>query len=433
MQDLVEPGRRDGGFFGRHVVRAGFLLAVLGWGVGFYGPPVFLHAVVDRTGWSVGYVSAMVTLHFLSGVPVVARLPRLYGRFGLPRVTSAGAVLLAVGVLGWALAAEPWQLAAAAVLSGAGWVTMGAAALNAIIAPWFVRTRPAALSTAYNGASIGGVVMSPLWAVLIARYSFPTAALLVGGVMVCAVFFLSHAVFSKTPARLGQLPDGDAPDGSEAAGRAFAGRRLPGRPLWRDRAFLTLASGMAVGLFAQIGLIAHLFSVLVPALGDRMAGLAMALATACAIGGRVLVGRAMPVGADRRLVACLSYGVQVAGSLCLLASGGADPLLLLAGIVLFGAGIGNATSLPPLVAQKEFAGPDVQRVVSLIVATGQAAYAFAPAAFGLLRGAVPRMEGSPGSGSLALFAAAAVIQGLAIALFLAGRRSPARRERLPAP
>ena len=37
---------------------------------------------------------------------------------------------------------------------------------------------------------------------------------------------------------------------------------------------------MAIGLFAQIGLIAHLFSLLVPALGAQYAGLAMGVATA---------------------------------------------------------------------------------------------------------------------------------------------------------
>ena len=36
-------------------------------------------------------------------------------------------------------------------------VIIGAAAINAIVAPWFVRRRPAALSAAYNGASVGGV------------------------------------------------------------------------------------------------------------------------------------------------------------------------------------------------------------------------------------------------------------------------------------
>jgi hypothetical protein len=135
-------------FFGWRVVAAAFVLATFGWGVGFNGPPIYLHAVVERTGWPVALDSVAVTVHFLIGVPVVANMPRLYRRFGIPVATCVGAVLLGLGVLGWALAYEPWQLFVAAFLSGCGWVTMGAAAVNARVAQWFVRTRSAALATA---------------------------------------------------------------------------------------------------------------------------------------------------------------------------------------------------------------------------------------------------------------------------------------------
>ena len=57
---------------------------------------------------------------------------------------------------------------------------------------------------------------------------------------------------------------------------------------------LSLAAGMRLGLFAQIGLLAHLFSLLVPALGQQLAGFAAGLATAAAIAGRTLVGWLMP-------------------------------------------------------------------------------------------------------------------------------------------
>jgi MFS family permease len=155
-------------FFGWRVVAGAFVLAVFGWAIGFYGPPVYLHAVQETRHWSTVLVSSAVTLHFLVGAVVVANLPALYRRFGLPEVTKTGATLLALGVLGWAEAREPWQLLLATVSSGAGWVAMGAAAVNAIVAPWFVRKRPAALSMAYNGASIGGVMFSPLWVAAIA-------------------------------------------------------------------------------------------------------------------------------------------------------------------------------------------------------------------------------------------------------------------------
>ncbi len=112
-------------FFGWRVVAGAFVLAVFGWGLGFYGPPVYLHAVQEERQWSVVLVSTAVTVHFLVGAVVVANLPALYRRFGLPRVTKAGAVLLALGVVGWAVARDPWQLLVATLLSGSGWVAMG--------------------------------------------------------------------------------------------------------------------------------------------------------------------------------------------------------------------------------------------------------------------------------------------------------------------
>jgi MFS family permease len=159
-------------FYGWHVVAAVFVLATFGWGLGFYGPPVYLHAVHESRGWSLNVVSTAVTVHFLFGAIVIANLPRMYRRFGLARVTKAGSLALAIGVAGWALAQEPWQLFVATLFSGGGWVTMGAAAVNAIVAPWFVRKRPAALASAYNGSSIGGVVFSPLWVAAIGLLGF---------------------------------------------------------------------------------------------------------------------------------------------------------------------------------------------------------------------------------------------------------------------
>ncbi|MDW5444393.1 MFS transporter [Polaromonas sp. SM01] len=410
-------------FFGAWVVRAAFVMAVFGWGVGFYGPPIFLHAVMQRTGWQLFLVSSAVTVHFLFGAMVVANLPRLYRRFGLPTVTTAGAVATALGVMAWAFAVEPWQLFLAALFSGGGWVMMGAAAINAIVAPWYVHARPMALAKAYNGASIGGVIFSPLWVFLIAKAGFQTASLLVGGVMVVTVALLARWAFARTPALLGQAPDGDLPGVPSRTVTSPHARPLPGKKLWTDRRFLTLAAGMAAGLFAQIGLLAHMFSLLVPALGAQYAGLTMGLATACAIAGRSVVAWAMPVTADRRLVVCAGYAVQLLGSLLLLVANESQTGLILLGVVLFGAGIGNATSLPPLIAQVEFVKEDVSRVVALIVAMGQATYAFAPMVFGILLAVSGGQDLHLGQNTMLFFMGAALVQLIAIALFLLGRRT----------
>jgi hypothetical protein len=193
---------------------------------------------------------------------------------------------------------------------------------------------------------------------------------------------------------------------------------LPGRLLWRDWRFITLAGGMAIGLFAQIGLIAHLFSLLVPALGAQLAGVAAGFATFCAIAGRTLIGWLLPPGADRRVIAAANYAVQMGGCAAFLLAGGSNVAFMLLGVLLIGIGIGNATSLPPLIAQVEFAKPDIPRVVALITATSQATYAFAPAAFGALRAVTT--DATTGATPL-FFIAAIAVQLVAAGCYLSGR------------
>jgi MFS family permease len=340
---------RSAPFHGHRVVRAAFTIAVFGWGFGFYGPPIFLHAVMLRTGWPLQWVSAGMSMHFLAGAVVVVCLPWLHARYGLPAVTCAGALLLALGTLGWAQAAQPWQLFAAAIFSGGGWATLGAAALNAMVSPWFARGRPMALAKAYNGASLGGMLMAPLWVSLTAQRGFTVAAVLLGLLMLTVVSPLALLVLRHTPASLGQLADDALPVARGAPPSAVSG--TPGRRarLWRNPQFLTLAVGMALGLFAQLGLVAQLYALMAPALGA----------------------------------------------------------------LLFGLGIGNATSLPPLIAQAEFAKEDVPRVVARSVALSQGLYAFAPAAFAWVLG----WDGDTGR----YFSVLLDVQLAAMACMLAGR------------
>jgi hypothetical protein len=297
------------------------------------------------------------------------------------------------------------------------------AAVNAIIAAWFVKARPAALASAYNGASIGGVVFSPLWVVAISLLGFPGAAVAIGVVTVATIWVLADIYYSKKPEDLALAPDGNALGAPAAAVTSPLAKPLPGKALWHDWRFMTLAGGMALGLFAQIGLLAHLFSLLVPALGEQVAGLAASAATASAIVGRTLFGWLMPAGADRRLFASASYVVQIIGSLAFLFAAGENVPLLLLGVVLFGfgIGIGNATSMPPLIAQIEFVKDDVARAVPMIVAIGQGTYAFAPAVFGLIREFAPQVSTTTPAAVPYLFLTAAAIQLASICCFLLGR------------
>lgn len=363
------------GFFGWQVVGAAFVLAVLTWGINFYGPSVYLHALHAREGWSFSLISAAITLHFLASAVLVVWLPALFSRFGPVAVTRAGMATAALGVIGWGNATEPWHLVPAALLTATGWSLTSGAAINVLVSPWFDRRRPAALAMAYNGASAGGIVFSPLWAALIAAWGFSAASVAVAAVALLVAWPMAGRWFGPTPSGMGLHPDG--------AAEPLAPRPAvpPTGPLWRQPAFRSLSLSFALGLTAQMGLLTVLFSIMAPSLGEEGAGLALSVATACAVVGRTAVGTLLAESADRRVAGMLNFLLQAAGSTALaLADGG--PTLLVFGAVLFGLGIGNLLSLPPLIAQRDWPPAEVGRVVAMVTAVNQGFYAFGPGLFG---------------------------------------------------
>src|SRR4029078_7196289 len=48
-------------FYGWRVAGAAFIVAIFGWGLGFYGPPIFLHAVRELRGCALSLVYNAVT------------------------------------------------------------------------------------------------------------------------------------------------------------------------------------------------------------------------------------------------------------------------------------------------------------------------------------------------------------------------------------
>jgi MFS family permease len=92
------------------------------------------------------------------------------------------------------------------------------------------------------------------------------------------------------------------------------------------------------------------------------------------------------------------------------------PGLLVAGCVLFGLGLGNLVSLPALIVQREFPSRDFARIVSMIVAINQFAFAFGPALLG-------RLQRPDGGYTPALFACLAMemLGGVIVLAPLIGR------------
>lgn len=368
-------------FFGWKVVWTAFAVAVFGWAFGFYIPSALLHLLHERRGWSVATISAAISWHYLLSAGIIIYSAEIHARFGLWRVTAIGAALLALGALGWVSATAPWQLFLAAIVSGAGWAATSGAAVNAMVMPWFRAKRATAISLAFNGASVGGVVPVPLFIWLQGAIGLVPATLVLAGLGAATIVLLSALYLRPTLASLGLRPDGAADAGEPAEAAVEA---IPRTRLLREARFVTLALGFALALFAQVGLISHLVALLAPSLGTTMAGWMVSAMTIMAIVGRTVLGFTIG-GADRRMVTAANLAVQVVGVVLLATT--THPALILVGCLLFGLGVGNLVSLMPLAAHAEFEAVDVSRVVALIIAINQATFSFAPGALGAIHDA----------------------------------------------
>src|SRR6516162_380916 len=69
-------------FPGWFVAWAAFTIAAFAWGVGFYGPSVFLQTLHVTHGWPVAIISLAVTVHFLLSALIITYCPRFTGAGG---------------------------------------------------------------------------------------------------------------------------------------------------------------------------------------------------------------------------------------------------------------------------------------------------------------------------------------------------------------
>src|SRR4029450_4607771 len=162
-------------FYGWNVVGAAFVMALFSFGLGFYGVSVYVATLQRLHGWSASIVSAPVTVYYVAGALVTMGAGGLYHARGPRAVAAAGGAAMAVGAAALGMIARPWQLYPAFLVMALGWGTMSGAAINIIVAPWFQRRRGLAVSLAFNGATLGGVIVAPAVILLTDRLGFALA------------------------------------------------------------------------------------------------------------------------------------------------------------------------------------------------------------------------------------------------------------------
>jgi len=388
------------------VILACFFVAVHAWTYGFYGLSAYVAALQVEQGWSTTLTSGATSAFYLFSALLLARAPMLVQRFGPRTVLVGGCTAVSLGATVAAHATSLWQLVAGFLLLGVGWACTSVAALSAVIALWFDQRRGQAMSLALNGASAAGFTLAPALVWLADRHGIAFAGTSIAlGMLAFVVPLVVLGLAGPRPIHAPAPPGAGAPELSSQAAALRSAR------------FWWIAAPFALVIMAQVGLVVHLVSFLLPPLGARGAGIALALVAACAVVGRLALGTVVD-RIDQRRAGAIGVAVQIGGLILFIALPSQGWALYL-GCVLFGLSVGNNITLPPLLLQHAFGRATFGLVVGLYSAIAQLGYAVTPGLLGIVHDAT--------GGYAAVFVLAIAMQATGALLLLAARRGHEKR------
>ncbi|XVU30388.1 MFS transporter [Actinoplanes sp. CA-054009] len=231
-------------------------------------PSVMLRPLHDEFGWSLGTISAAVSVNLLLYGLTAPFAAALMERFGIRRVIMAALVLVAAGSGLTVFMRTSWQLVLLwGVLVGLGTGSMALGFVATITGRWFVKHRGLVTGILTAGGAAGNLVFLPVLASLTESHGWRTAALTVTGAALLVVPLVWWRLRDH-PAELGvgalggeyEEPKPIAPQGAAR----IALRSL--RDAARTRPFWLLAGGFAICGATTNGLVGTHF---IPAAHDH--------------------------------------------------------------------------------------------------------------------------------------------------------------------
>jgi predicted MFS family arabinose efflux permease len=234
-------------------------------------PSVMLQPLHDEFGWSLGTISAAVSVNLLLYGLTAPFAAALMEKFGMRRVVAGALVLVSAGSGLTVFMQQSWQLILCwGVLVGLGTGSMALGFVAVIANRWFVARRGLVTGVLTAGGAAGQLVFLPLLARLTGEHGWRVAALTVAAVALSVVPLVWWRLRDR-PSDIGATAYGAGPDDVASLPAAAPGSaaRTALRALGqaaRTRPFWLLAGGFAICGATTNGLVGTHF---IPAAHDH--------------------------------------------------------------------------------------------------------------------------------------------------------------------
>ena len=306
-------------FYGWNVLAAGSVIMGVASGVSGYAATIFFVPISTALGLSYAATSLATSVARLENSVLAYFVGYAIDRFGPRPAIAVGMGLTGIGLILFGLFANSlltlivtWSFMVALGASIGGFPPVWAAINN-----WFVRKKGRAMGIGMAAQSLGGLLIAPVLALLIATWGWRTAAVVVGVFVLAVTLPISRVVHGR-PSDLGLRPDGDPPlperDGAKAAGpTVFVPYRIANFSLkqaTRTSALWILCVSFGFRQMVAGGVTLHLSPMLqAEGLSSVQAGAMVGLLAFMGIVGALVIGY-LADRVERRLVAAGVVGME---------------------------------------------------------------------------------------------------------------------------
>ena len=356
--DKLVPRKRKF-FYGWWIVLAAAFMHFFGGGTFYYGFTVFFNPIKNAFGWTSAATSLAFTLQKLEQGALGPLAGFLVDKVGPRKLVFFGWAVTGLGFLLMSRISSLWVFYGAFLVIATGQSFASGLMSNTAIANWFSKKRSRALTFAFIGPGVSGL-LAPMLALFIGKFGW-RETLFATGIALWALGLPLSLVMRHKPSQYGYLPDGETASSSETiSGNSSqlsheitdsdsdsSATGLTAREAMKTRAFWLLG---AVGFFQQIGtsavgvhIVPYLESVNVP---TAIAATTVTGITLCSLIGRLGFGLLGDLYNKRYLMA-IALAVQAIGLLIFSFVSMDIAWLLILFLLTYGPGYGGPIPLRP--------------------------------------------------------------------------------------